>query len=155
VPDRTGGLLRGARLGTALCAARPHGEADGAEVRGAVPQERQQRRGGNLRGGEPAFDALRAGEQRRATGNADAASGASGLRRERTATINRIRGLLAEFGVVLAQRVVEVRRSAAETLDQLPALAQRALRDLLARMRVLDERIGEYERADRATRAHG
>jgi transposase len=69
-----------------------------------------------------------------------------GFVEERTATINRIRGLLAEFGVVLPQRVVEVRRGAAATLDQLPALAQRALSDLLAHVRVLDERIGEYER---------
>jgi transposase len=69
-----------------------------------------------------------------------------GFVEERTATINRIRGLLAEFGVVLPQRVVEVRRGAAATLDQLPSLAQRALVDLLAHVRVLDERIGEYER---------
>ena len=46
-----------------------------------------------------------------------------GFVEERTATINRIRGLLAEFGVVLPQRVVEVRRGAAATLDQLPSLA--------------------------------
>jgi transposase len=69
-----------------------------------------------------------------------------GFVEERTAMINRIRGLLAEFGVVLPQRVVEVRRGAAATLNQLPALAQRALSDLLAHVRVLDERIGEYER---------
>ena len=69
-----------------------------------------------------------------------------GFVEERTANINRIRGLLAEFGVVLPQRVVEVRRGAAATLDQLPALAQRALRDLLAHVQVLDERIAEYER---------
>ena len=69
-----------------------------------------------------------------------------GFVEERTATINRIRGLLAEFGVVLPQRVVEVRRGAAAALDELPALAQRALSDLLAHMRTLDERIGEYER---------
>ena len=65
---------------------------------------------------------------------------------ERTSTINRIRGLLAEFGVVLAQRAIEVRRSAAATLEQLPTLAARALNDLLSHMRVLDERIEEYER---------
>jgi transposase len=69
-----------------------------------------------------------------------------GFVEERTATINRIRGLLAEFGVVLPQRVVEVQRGAAATLDQLPVLAQRALTDLLTHARVLDERIGEYER---------
>lgn len=69
-----------------------------------------------------------------------------GFVEERTATINRIRGLLAEFGVVLPQRAVEVRRGASATLEQLPALAARALADLLAHLRVLDERIGEYER---------
>ena len=78
-----------------------------------------------------------------------------GFVEERTATINRIRGLLAEFGVVLPQRVVEVRRGAAATLDQLPSLAQRALRDLLAHVRVLDERIGRVRAGARATRAPG
>jgi transposase len=65
---------------------------------------------------------------------------------ERTATINRIRGLMAEFGVVLAQRAIEVRRSAAAALEKLPALAARAVTDLLAHVRVLDERVQEYER---------
>lgn len=69
-----------------------------------------------------------------------------GFVEERTATINRIRGLLAEFGVVLPQRAVEVRRGAAGALEQLPALAQRGFNDLLAHVRALDERIGEYER---------
>ena len=65
---------------------------------------------------------------------------------ERTATINRIRGLLAEFGVVLAQRAIEVRRGAAAVLEALPILAARAVRDLFAHVSVLDERIEEYER---------
>lgn len=69
-----------------------------------------------------------------------------GFVEERTATINRIRGLLAEFGVVLPQRALEVRRSAAATLDQLPTLAGRALSDLLAHVRILDERVAEHER---------
>ena len=69
-----------------------------------------------------------------------------GFVEEHTATINRIRGLLAEFGVVLPQRAIEVRRGAAATLEQLPALAARALADLLAHLRVLDERIDAYER---------
>ena len=54
-----------------------------------------------------------------------------GFVEERTATINRIRGLLAEFGVVLPQRAVEVRRGATSMLEQLPTLAARALADLL------------------------
>ncbi len=69
-----------------------------------------------------------------------------GFVEERTATLNRIRGLLAEFGHVLPQRAVEVRRRLPALLEQLPALAARALGDLQAHVRVLDERIVEYER---------
>src|SRR5712692_2537818 len=50
---------------------------------------------------------------------------------ERTATINRLRGLLSEFGVVLPLRSVTVRRQAAAAAEHL---------------RVLDERIGGYDR---------
>jgi len=39
---------------------------------------------------------------------------------ERTATLNRLRGLLAEFGHVLPLRAVEVRRRVPELLDKLP-----------------------------------
>ena len=69
-----------------------------------------------------------------------------GFVEERTATLNRIRGLLAEFGHVLPQRAVEVRRRLPALLDQLPPLAARALGDLQAHVRVLDERVVEYER---------
>jgi transposase len=68
-----------------------------------------------------------------------------GFVEERTATINRIRGLLAEFGVVLAQRAIEVPRGAHAALEHLPALATRAVRDLLTHVRVLDELIESYE----------
>ena len=50
-----------------------------------------------------------------------------GFVEERTATINRLRGLLAEFGVVLPLQAATVRRQAAQHLDALPAWAQRAL----------------------------
>ena len=69
-----------------------------------------------------------------------------GFVEERTATINRIRGLLAEFGVVLPQRAMEVRRGCAASLDQLPAAAARALQRSSRACAVLDERVGEYER---------
>jgi len=69
-----------------------------------------------------------------------------GFVEERTATLNRIRGLLAEFGHVLPQRAVEVRRRLPPLLEELPALAARALGDLQAHVRILDERITEYER---------
>src|SRR6266849_5686010 len=65
---------------------------------------------------------------------------------ERTATINRLRGLLCEFGVVLPLRSVSVRRQAAQAAENLPDLARRAIGDLLGELRSLDERIGGYDR---------
>ena len=44
----------------------------------------------------------------------------------RTATINRIRGLLAEFGVVLPQKAEVVRREVAKHLDDLPGYGKTA-----------------------------
>ncbi len=65
---------------------------------------------------------------------------------QRTATINRIRGLLAEFGVVLPQRADQVRRAAVVTAEHLPVLARDAIADLRAHLTYLDERIDHYER---------
>src|SRR2546422_5711580 len=44
---------------------------------------------------------------------------------ERTSTINRLRGLMTEFGVVLALRAVTVRRQAAQAAEALPEIARR------------------------------
>ena len=68
-----------------------------------------------------------------------------GFIEERTATLNRVRGLLAEFGVVLPQRAIEVRRGAARALEQLPSRAARAISDLLEHIQLLDTRIRSYE----------
>ena len=65
---------------------------------------------------------------------------------ERTATINRLRGLMSEFGVVLPLRSVTVRRQAAQAAEALPGLAKRAIADLLEQLHVLDERIDNYDR---------
>lgn len=65
---------------------------------------------------------------------------------ERTAIINRLRGLLSEFGVVLPLRSVTVRRQAAAAAEGLPELAKRAIGDLLGQLAVLDERVGAYDR---------
>ncbi len=65
---------------------------------------------------------------------------------ERTATINRLRGLLSEFGVVLPLRANTVRQQAAAASEQLPELVRRAVGDLLDHLRLLDSRIAEYER---------
>lgn len=68
-----------------------------------------------------------------------------GFIEERTSTINRIRGLLSEFGLVLAQSANTVRREAAAALEDLPGWANRAIGDLLSHMHTLDQRIGEYD----------
>lgn len=69
-----------------------------------------------------------------------------GYIQERTAVINRLRAVLTEFGVVLPNRVHWVRRGASEAAEMLPELARRAAEDLRAHLRLLDERIGAYDR---------
>jgi transposase len=69
-----------------------------------------------------------------------------GFIEERTATINRIRGLLSEFGVVLPLRSDAVRRKARAVLEELPALARRAIDDLCAHLRELDAKVLAYDR---------
>ena len=63
----------------------------------------------------------------------------------RTATLNRIRGLLAEFGIVLPQKAEVVRREAAHHLDDLPGFGKTVIDDLLAEVRHLDERVKQYD----------
>lgn len=65
---------------------------------------------------------------------------------ERTATINRLRGLMSEFGVILPLRSVTVRRQAAQAAEGLPELARSAVGDLLEHLRRLDGRIDDYDR---------
>ena len=50
----------------------------------------------------------------------------------RTATINRVRGLLSEFGIVLPQKAEVVRREAAQHLQDLPGYANTVVGDLLS-----------------------
>ena len=69
-----------------------------------------------------------------------------GFIEQRTATINRIRGLLAEFGIVLPQRAEQVRRAAVVVAEELPILAREAVADLRAHLSYLDQRIAQYER---------
>lgn len=73
---------------------------------------------------------------------------------ERTATINRIRGLLAEFGMVLPQRAAEVRRAAVVLAEKLPLLAREAITDLRAHLTYLDGRIDHYEQQLTAMNRH-
>jgi len=64
---------------------------------------------------------------------------------ERTALINRLRGLLSEFGAVLPLGSETVRRRAAGVAEGLPELARSAIRDLLEQLRALDARIDSYD----------
>jgi len=68
-----------------------------------------------------------------------------GFIEERTATINRLRGLLAEFGFVLPQSSAAIRHGVGELLERLPPHAARALGDLLQHLHTLDARVREYE----------
>ena len=68
-----------------------------------------------------------------------------GFVEQRTATINRIRGLLAEFGMILPQRADQVRRAAVVMGERLPALAREAIADLRAHLAYLDGWIDRYE----------
>jgi transposase len=54
-----------------------------------------------------------------------------GFVEERTATFNRVRGLIAEFGYVLPNGVEQLRRQAPGLLEGLPARVASCVRDLL------------------------
>lgn len=69
-----------------------------------------------------------------------------GFVEQRTATLNRIRGLLAEFGVVLPLKAAVVRREAMQRLEDLPGWANTVVGDLLSEVTRLDERIAQYDR---------
>ena len=69
-----------------------------------------------------------------------------GFVEQRTATLNRIRGLPSEFGVVLPLKAATVRREAPAGPEALPGWARLAIGDLLDEVRRLDERVVEYDR---------
>ena len=69
---------------------------------------------------------------------------------ERTACINRIRGLLSEFGIVLPLKAEVVRRKAREHLEDLPGYANLVIGDLLSEVAHLDERVKQYDTHVRA-----
>ena len=64
---------------------------------------------------------------------------------ERTACINRIRGLLSEFGIVLPLKAEVVRREARHHLEDLPGYANLVIGDQFSEVARLDERIKEYD----------
>ena len=73
-----------------------------------------------------------------------------GLTKERTAQINQVRGLLAEFGLIIPQGRYAARRRVPEILEDaengLPMLTRRLLNDINQRILQLDEEILAYDR---------
>ena len=65
---------------------------------------------------------------------------------ERTAALNRIRAVLAEFGVVLPNSAVHIERGAVGAAERLPHFAKQAVLDLREHLRELDARIAAYDR---------
>lgn len=87
-----------------------------------------------------------------------------GYKEERTACINRIRGLLAEFGVIVAQTPEVLRSQLPEVLEdasnELPALARMALQraqlqwqELQCHIAWCDERIEAHAKSDEMARS--
>lgn len=68
-----------------------------------------------------------------------------GFVQARTATINRLRGLLSELGIVLPLKAATVRRQAGACLEELPGRANTVVGDLLSELHRLDERIAGYD----------
>lgn len=86
-----------------------------------------------------------------------------GYKEERTACINRIRGLLAEFGVIVAQTPEVLRRQLPQTIEdganEMPALARLALQraqlqwsELDGHIAWCDQRIHAHARSDEMAR---
>ncbi len=70
-----------------------------------------------------------------------------GFVEERTALYNRLRGLIAEFGIVLPQKVERLRAEIGAHLEDLPGWSNRCVGDMLVHADRLDERIKEYDKA--------
>jgi transposase len=63
----------------------------------------------------------------------------------RTALINRLRGLLSEFGIVLPLKASTVRTQAVQHLDSLPGWMKTVCLDLLQELHHLDEWVAKYD----------
>lgn len=73
-----------------------------------------------------------------------------GLVEERTALVNRLRGLLSEYGIVIAAGIDRLRRTLPTVLEDgengVPGLARAVFADLAEHWRELDARIAAYDR---------
>lgn len=74
-----------------------------------------------------------------------------GFVEERTATLNRVRGLIAEFGYVVPLGTERLRREVRDLLERLPMPVARCVQDLLEHAERLRSKALEYEREIRST----
>lgn len=65
---------------------------------------------------------------------------------QRTALINRVRGLLSELGIVLPQKADTIRRELAQLLEDLPGHCNTVVADAITDLERLDARVAEYDR---------
>ena len=65
---------------------------------------------------------------------------------QRTALINRIRGLLSELGIVLPLKAATIRRQAHQHPEDLPGWCNTVIGDALNELTRLDERVNQYDR---------
>jgi transposase len=77
-----------------------------------------------------------------------------GFVEERTATLNRIRGLIAEFGYVVPLGTERLRREVRDLLERLPVRVARYVQDLLEHAERLRSKALEYEREIRSSLQH-
>lgn len=64
---------------------------------------------------------------------------------QRTATINRIRGLLTEVGIVMPKKAETIRKLARQHLEDLPGYLNQVVNDLLDELSRLDQRVAQYD----------
>lgn len=64
---------------------------------------------------------------------------------QRTALVNRIRGLLSELGIVLRLKVATVRREAHKHREDLPDWCNNVVGDALSELTHLDTRTKQYD----------
>src|SRR5262249_55240484 len=67
---------------------------------------------------------------------------------ERTALVNQIRGVMLEYGIVIAQGIQRLRQELPElvTAETLPELVREVVGELQERLQELDRRIIDYDR---------
>ena len=70
----------------------------------------------------------------------------TGFYRRETATYNRLRGLISEFGVIAPQSTDALRHMVSEQKSSLPLQVQQCVNDLLEHIDRIEDNITEYDR---------